>query len=78
MVSAEDKGKDWCHGRKGKGMDAALSRNLNRLLSQVQMGKAKILPVYPALYYSSFLKLAHLTIIMKGHKKPHEGWHPHL
>lgn len=59
--------------RKGKGMDAALSRNLNRLLSQVQMGKAKILPVHPALYYNRFLKSAHLTIIMKGRKKTTKG-----
>jgi len=44
VVSAKDKGKDWCHVRKGKRMDAALSRNLNRLLRQVKMEKAKILP----------------------------------
>lgn len=50
MVSAEDKGKDWSHGRKGERMDAALSRNLNRLMSQVEMEKAKILPPHSALY----------------------------
>ena len=49
VVSAEDKGKDWCHGRKGRKTDAALSRNLSRLLSQVEMEKAKILPAHPAL-----------------------------
>lgn len=50
VVSAEDKGKGWCHGRKGKRMDAALTRDFNRLLSQVEMEKAKILPAHPALY----------------------------
>lgn len=50
VVSAEDKGKDWCRGRNGKRMDAAFSRNLNRLLSQEEMEKAKILPAHPALY----------------------------
>lgn len=49
-VSAEDRGNDWCHRRKGKRVDAALSRSLNRLLGQVEMEKAKILPAYPALY----------------------------
>lgn len=50
VVSAEGKGNDWRHRRKGRRVDAALSRSLNRLLGQIEMEKAKILPAYLALY----------------------------
>lgn len=68
VVSAED---EWTGAMgKGKRMDAAFNRNLTnltRLLSQAEMGKAKILPSQLALY--SFCTSAHLTVIMKGHQK---------
>lgn len=41
VVSAEVKGKDCHHGRKGKRMDAEGSTNLNGLLSRVEMAKQK-------------------------------------